>query len=198
MDIFLKGYRRGMCIIDLEQTSFMLRRALGFLVKLVANRGYVLFSGLPPAGEAHLYASFFSSSPWVGGTLTNRKQSFKHLFRTTPDIVSSKSGARFLPSALVLLSEDRNKYFALNEAIRLGIPSIAVCDSHMVPAMSVYPVPGSNSVLSTLRFYLRLFKKVIISGLRSERGRFVSVRRALERKQRFGSRFGPSRNFRRN
>jgi ribosomal protein S2 len=70
----------------------------------------------------------------------------------------------YLPVVLVLLKEDRNKYFALNEANQLNLPSIAIVDSDMIPQMAMYPIPGNNDMVSTIEFYTILFRKVILDS----------------------------------
>lgn len=74
---FIFGARKGIHIIDLQQTMPLFDRAYNFIVDVVANKGKVLFVGTKRQAqdiirdEAAKAGMFFITNRWLGGTLTN-------------------------------------------------------------------------------------------------------------------------------
>ncbi len=74
---FIFGSRKGIHIIDLQQTVPMFDKAYDFLVNVVANKGKVLFVGTKRQAqdiiqeEAERADMFHVTTRWMGGTLTN-------------------------------------------------------------------------------------------------------------------------------
>jgi len=77
MSQFISSTRNSINIIDLEQTSKSLDRALDFIKELVANKGVLLFVGTriqhkAMSREVAETCGFpYVSDRWIGGTLTN-------------------------------------------------------------------------------------------------------------------------------
>lgn len=77
MKKFIFGARNGIYIIDLQQTSRMLRRALNFASEVGAKGGGVLFVGTkrqaqePVIEESARCGMHYVEQRWLGGTLTN-------------------------------------------------------------------------------------------------------------------------------
>ena len=73
--IFTK--RKGIHIIDLEQTVTMLEKACTFVRELVADGGHIIFVGTKKqaqeaiAEEAKRCGMYYVNQRWIGGTLTN-------------------------------------------------------------------------------------------------------------------------------
>jgi len=73
--IFTK--RKGIHIIDLEQTVTMLEKACCFIRELVADGGHIIFVGTKKqaqeaiAEEAKRCGMYYVNQRWIGGTLTN-------------------------------------------------------------------------------------------------------------------------------
>lgn len=73
--IFTK--RKGIHIIDLEQTVSMLEKACAFVRELVADGGHIIFVGTKKQAqeaiqeEAKRCGMYYVNQRWIGGTLTN-------------------------------------------------------------------------------------------------------------------------------
>ena len=164
MDVFITGYRYNICILDIQQSQLMLRRALSFVVDLISLRGHVLFVG---NFLYELYGNHYISN-WTNGNITNISQ-----------VVSSLKGqgkVKYLPSAVVLLEETRAKYYILNECSIKKIPVVAITDTDMLPNMSFYPIPSNNDNMNLILFYKKLFSKAIAVGLHKQKMGFRRVR----------------------
>ncbi|WP_027369514.1 30S ribosomal protein S2 [Desulfovermiculus halophilus] len=80
---FIFGARKGIHIIDLQQTIPLFNRAYEFIVDVVANKGKVLFVGTKRQAqdiiqeEASRAGMYYITHRWMGGTLTNFK-TIKH------------------------------------------------------------------------------------------------------------------------
>ena len=101
MSAYIYGERDGTHIIDLTQTSPMLREALQFVRDTVAGGGRVLFVGTkrqarrPIAETAETGAQYYMNNRWLGGTLTNWKtvsQSIKRLDRIDKTLEQGAEG----------------------------------------------------------------------------------------------------------
>jgi small subunit ribosomal protein S2 len=74
---YIFGSRKGIHIIDLQQTMPLFERAYNFLVNVVANKGKVLFVGTKRQAqdiiqeEAERSDQYYITTRWMGGTLTN-------------------------------------------------------------------------------------------------------------------------------
>jgi small subunit ribosomal protein S2 len=77
MKKYIFGARNGIYIIDLQQTSRLLRRALSFAGDVAASGGSVLFVGTkrqaqePVVEESARCGMHYVDQRWLGGTLTN-------------------------------------------------------------------------------------------------------------------------------
>ena len=77
MQPFIFGQRSNINIIDLEQTTVQLQKALNFVVEKVANGGTILFAStkLQASPLIEKYAKEcgmpYIANRWIGGTLTN-------------------------------------------------------------------------------------------------------------------------------
>ena len=79
MKPFIFGVRNGIHILDLEQTSPMLGRAMEAVRDVVANGGRVLFVGTKRQAQEQIRAAaekcgqYYVNHRWLGGMLTNWK-----------------------------------------------------------------------------------------------------------------------------
>jgi small subunit ribosomal protein S2 len=84
---FIFGSRKGIHIIDLQQTMPFFTRAYEFIRDVVANKGKVLFVGTKRQAqdiiqeEADRAEQFHITQRWMGGTLTNFKTIKKSIDR---------------------------------------------------------------------------------------------------------------------
>lgn len=74
---YIYGARKGIHIIDLQQTIALYRAAHDFIVDTVAGGGKVIFVGTkrqaqePVQQEAERCSMYYVTNRWMGGTLTN-------------------------------------------------------------------------------------------------------------------------------
>jgi small subunit ribosomal protein S2 len=163
-DRYLVGYRHGVALIDLQQSAFMLRRALAFVTEVVSKRGTVLFvDRLMKKRTRMFYGHLFVKRGWITGGLTNMSALSNNFNERT---------SNFLPSAIVLLSEDKNKYYLFNEARKLGIPSVGIIDSNMSPGLATFPIAGNNDTVGSVKLYLALFRRAVLWGVLKDRLEF--------------------------
>ncbi len=77
MKPFIFGARKGIHIIDLQQTMPFFDKAYNFIADVVANKGKVLFVGTKRQAqdivqeEAERAGMYYITHRWMGGTLTN-------------------------------------------------------------------------------------------------------------------------------
>ncbi|MEA3361263.1 MAG: 30S ribosomal protein S2 [Thermodesulfobacteriota bacterium] len=87
MKPYIFGARNGIYIIDLQNTSKLLKKAYNFIVRTVSEGGSVLFVGTKKQAqdsiveEAERCGMFYVSNRWLGGTLTNFQTIKKRISR---------------------------------------------------------------------------------------------------------------------
>jgi small subunit ribosomal protein S2 len=80
MEQYIFGSRKGVHIIDVDQTRSQLEKALSYVEELVARGGVILFASTKPqaqdliAKHATECGMPFVNGRWLGGTLTNYKE----------------------------------------------------------------------------------------------------------------------------
>ena len=57
---------------------------------------------------------------------------------------------------------------AINEAKKLGIPVVAICDSNANPDGVTYPVPGNDDALRAINLYCDLVSSAVLDGMQAE------------------------------
>ena len=70
-----------------------------------------------------------------------------------------------LPDVIVVLDAVHDA-LALREAKRLGISSIAVCDSNSDPDIVSYPIPGNDDAIKSLKYFAEKITQAIEEGKR--------------------------------
>lgn len=87
MKPYIFGARNGIYIIDLQNTSKLLKKAYNFIVRTVSEGGSVLFVGTKKQAqdtiveEAERCGMFYVNNRWMGGTLTNFETIKKRISR---------------------------------------------------------------------------------------------------------------------
>jgi small subunit ribosomal protein S2 len=136
--------------------------------------------------------SYYINYRWLGGMLTNwttlqkRISCFQELeglenkkyFDTLPKKEASKQrkklgklrrlfqgikGMTNLPD-LIVFTNYRKDYLAIQECLRLGIPSIAIVDSNCNPDMIPYPIPANDDSSASVTFILESLVRRIVKG----------------------------------
>lgn len=133
--------------------------------------------------------SFFVGNRWLGGTLTNFSQIKKSLEKLE-DLKSRRqkgdfgdytkkelllvdreikrleedfgglSGIKDLPSVLVMV-DTKKESTALDEAIKTGVPVVAIVDSNSDPNRVDYPIPMNDDSVDAVGYVLDLISQTI-------------------------------------
>ncbi|OFJ55194.1 30S ribosomal protein S2 [Mycolicibacterium grossiae] len=160
------------------------------------------------AEEATRVGMPYVNQRWLGGMLTNfstvhkRLQRLKELEsmeqtggfegRTKKEILMltreknklerSLGGIRDMakvPSALWVV--DTNKeHLAVSEAIKLGIPVIAILDTNCDPDQVNYPIPGNDDAIRSAALLTRVIASAVAEGLQARSGAGKSDAEATE------------------
>lgn len=138
----------------------------------------------------------FITERWPGGMLTNfatQRKSVKKMTSLdkmmsdgTLDVVSKKERLQIsrqknkmekllgsiadlnrLPAALFIVDTVK-EHIAVDEAIKLGIPTIAICDTNSDPSIIDFPIPANDDATKSVELIMTAMVKAIEEGL-SER-----------------------------
>ena len=142
--------------------------------------------------EARRCGSPFVAERWLGGTLTNFetiRRSSKRLKELDTmkekgvfDLLSKKERAMRekdikrlskslsgikdmleLPSCIFIV-DPSNEVTAIQEARRVGIPIVAVCDTNTDPDLIDYPIPGNDDAIRAIRLITGLVADAVAQG----------------------------------
>ena len=164
MKQFIFGNRLGVDILDLEQTTELLRDALNVTAHIAYRQGIVLFVSrhvqtMLEVERAALDCGEFSHCrEWKGGTFTNATIQYGLVTR--------------LPDLMIFISTHNTMFdenIAVVEAAKMNIPSIGIVDSSCDPRLITYPVPGNDDTPSAVKLYCRLFKEAVLLGKAKQR-----------------------------
>ncbi len=84
---------------------------------------------------------------------------------------------RALPGAVFVI-DTKNEAIAINEASRLGIPSIGLVDTNADPSKITYPIPGNDDAVKSVRLIVETVCEAIQAGL-ARRESERTVRRTI-------------------
>ncbi len=147
------------------------------------------------AETAKKCGQYYVNHRWLGGMLTNWKtisQSIKRLreIEERMDLQASKLTKKEmldmgnerdklerslggikemggLPDILFVMDVIKES-IAVQEAQKLGIPVVAVCDSNADPVGITYPIPGNDDALRAIETYCELIAGAVIDGIQQE------------------------------
>jgi small subunit ribosomal protein S2 len=148
------------------------------------------------AGCAKAVNMPYITERWPGGMLTNfatQRKSVKKMAALdkmmsdgTQDVISKKERLQIsrqkakmekvlgsitdlnrLPAALFIVDIVK-EHIAVDEAIKLGIPTIAICDTNSDPSLIDFPIPANDDATKSVELILNAMVKAIEEGL-SER-----------------------------
>lgn len=134
---------------------------------------------------------YYVNHRWLGGMLTNWKtinQSIKRLKSieeqiekpmglTKKEILQLQREHEKLELALggirdmgglpdlVIVIDTLRESIAIKEAVKLGIPVVAVVDSNSCPDDVTYPIPGNDDATKAIDLYCDLFSSAVLEGL---------------------------------
>jgi len=196
---YIFTHRNGIHIIDLQKTLRMLEEAAGFVSDVAAEGKKVLMVGTKKqaqdtiVNESQRANSFYITTRWLGGTLTNFKtiqsridylveletQQAKGEFTSYTKKEALKREAsiarlnRYLggikemtemPGALFVIDIGKEA-IAVAEARRVGIPIVALVDSDCDPDLIDYPIPGNDDAIRSIRLVTGRITNAIIEGM---------------------------------
>ena len=136
---------------------------------------------------------FYVNKRWLGGLMTNWKtvvNSIRKMRKFEADIVNADAlgftkkevvgmerevekldnvlgGVMEMNGApdILFVLDASKETLATEEARKLGIPVVAVCDTNSDPAMVDFPIPGNDDAIGAVKLYLGLAVKAILDGL---------------------------------
>jgi small subunit ribosomal protein S2 len=146
------------------------------------------------AEYAEKCGQYYVNHRWLGGMLTNwgtisksikkldnlekileseeeaagyTKKELLEMTRKKDKLLKSLGGIRNIdtkPNLLVVI--DTNKeHLAIQEAIKLGIPIIAIVDTNSNPDNIDHPIPGNDDAIRSIRFYCSVFADAALAGV---------------------------------
>jgi len=162
------------------------------------------------AEEARRAGQFYVTNRWLGGTLTNfvtirgsierlqeieewladeEKQLLKkerlRLQRERDRLSRNLDGIREmmeLPDAMFVV-DPKTEAIAVSEAIKLGIPIIAIVDTNCDPELIDYIIPGNDDAIRTIRLFTARIADAYIEGAKQlEKELAIEAKRREEAK----------------
>jgi len=135
----------------------------------------------------------FAVNRWLGGTLTNFATIKRSLDKYRTYLRMEQDGSlakmhkkeaaavkremsrmarnfeglleyRELPSVMIVV-DTKLEEIAVNEAVRLGIPVIGLCDSNSDPTLLKFPVPGNDDAAKSIRLVVEVLTQAVQNGL---------------------------------
>ena len=196
MKPYIYAARQGIYIIDLEKTAEKVTEAYLALKKIVDDGGKVLFVGTKKQcqelvkEEALRSGSFYATSRWLGGTLTNfrtiqkRIKYLKDIKKMeedgTFDLLPKKEVAEYrkeeeklekvlggikemrkLPQALFVI-DPRVELNAVLEARKLRIPVFGIVDTNSDPDLVDYVIPANDDASKAVKLILTVMADAIV------------------------------------
>jgi len=142
--------------------------------------------------EAERCGMFFVTERWLGGMLTNWQtirqniRHLEHLDRIATDgtydklkkkevLLLEKERARMIKTlegirkmgglpGLIYVVDINKEHGAINEARKLGIPSVAIVDTNCDPDLVDHPVPGNDDAIRSIEVITHAMADAVIEG----------------------------------
>jgi len=138
---------------------------------------------------------YYVNHRWLGGMLTNWKTitgSIKRLKQMDEQIAGNTQG--LTKKEILMLTREREKLdralggiremgglpdiifvidtikekLAIEEANKLGIPVVAVCDSNADPSGVAFPIPGNDDAIRAINLYCDMMAAAVFDGISAE------------------------------
>lgn len=145
--------------------------------------------------EAERASVFYVNNRWLGGTLTNFQTIRKSIWKLIDferkvesgelELLQKKERAKLLkenerikrtlggmkgmeelPSAIYIVDSVKER-ICVDEAIKMGIPTIAIVDTNGDPDKITYPIPGNDDAIRSIRFITSCIAQAVIEGRNS-------------------------------
>lgn len=198
MKPYIFTQRNGIHIIDLQQSLQMMKRAGEFVENVAALGQRIVIVGTKKqaqdtvVAEADRCGSFYVSTRWLGGTLTNfatiqtridylaqlearkekgefekltKKEGLKNeeMINRLNKFLGGIKEMTQMPGALFIIDVGQEA-IAVAEARRVGIPIVALVDSDCDPTNIDYPIPGNDDAIRSIRLVTSFIADSIIEG----------------------------------
>lgn len=189
---YIYGIRNHTHIIDLDKTIVCLKRAIHLIDELNKNKGKILFVGTDETSSqcVRFYAkksgNFYLHKKWVGGLFTNWshfQEFFQSMHETEQQIKSGHinnakeikkfkrmnlslegiKGMNQLPQLLFVCNTEKHM-IAIQEAIKISIPVMAILDTNSNPDRISYPIPGNSDNVTSIKMICELLTQKIIQN----------------------------------
>lgn len=176
---YLSGIRNRSSILDLTQTSFRLKKFLGFVELTSVRRGRVMIilrpAFAPLAELIYPLADYFPR--YIGGALSNLPFTGYHAMTKArkKGIVKGKSFVRYPSIAVLFGDHTRRVDFMVNETLCTRTPSALLCDATTFSSAIPYHIPTpSDFAAARLMTY-----HVLTAVRRGRRHEKLSLRRTF-------------------
>lgn len=146
------------------------------------------------AEYAEKCGQYYVNHRWLGGMLTNwstisnsieklnkleqtleneeacsgyTKKEILDMSRAKDNLLRSLGGIRNLGSKpdLLIIIDTNKEHIAIDEAVKLKIPIVAVVDTNSNPDDITYPIPGNDDAIRSIRLYCSLFADAALKGI---------------------------------
>ena len=190
--------KNGIHIINLEKTQAATEECYAQMKALAEKGGKVLFVGTKKQAQAIVVeealrsGSFYVTTRWLGGTLTNFRTIQKRIKRLVEIEEMQASGLinnyskkeialigkehdklenflggikemKKLPDALFVVDPKEDQN-AVMEAHKLNIKVFAVCDTNCDPALVDYAIPGNDDAVRAIKLMTGLMADAIVEA----------------------------------
>ncbi len=185
--------RNGIYIIDLQKTVKKLDDAYLFVRDLAADGGSIIFVGTKKQAqesvkeEAIRCGMPYVNARWLGGMLTNFKTIRGRVARLaqlkkmqedgTFDLLPKKEVAglelekylggitemKKVPEAMFIV-DPRKERIAVAEAMKLGLPIVAIVDTNCDPDEIDYVIPGNDDAIRAVKLIAGAIANAVIEG----------------------------------
>ena len=173
--------RNGIYIIDLQKTVKKLDEAYKFVHDVAADGGEIIFVGTKKQAqesikeEAERCGMPYVNARWLGGMLTNFKTirgrmlpkkevaglelEIEKLEKYLGGITEMKK----IPQAMFIV-DPRKERIAVSEAIKLGLPIVAIVDTNCDPDEIDYVIPGNDDAIRAVKLIAGAMANAVIEG----------------------------------
>ena len=147
--------RNGIYIIDLQKTVKKLDEAYKFVHDVAADGGEIIFVGTKKQAqesikeEAERCGMPYVNARWLGGKLE------KYLGGITE--------MKKIPQAMFIV-DPRKERIAVSEAIKLGLPIVAIVDTNCDPDEIDYVIPGNDDAIRAVKLIAGAMANAVIEG----------------------------------
>ena len=146
--------------------------------------------------NAERCGQYYVNYRWLGGMLTNWKTVYKSISRLVKlnEMFDNNATEGYTKKELLNLRKEQEKLakelsgvmnmggqpdllfvvdmpkedLAIKEAKKLGIPVIAIADTHADPTLVDFPVPGNDDAIRAIQFYCELVSSAVLDGIQAE------------------------------